>query len=282
MLLAPPQPSSHGNTIRNAWQLWGNFTSHWLIFPDNGSVWRIFDDLALHKLFNSQSSFTWFEDTITSVRTLSLYFFTICHLVIFWTTIQMSLFSWSHVLVSDLVRIWNVLWTHHFWKWWIWLFSKINIISNDEYHIKRSINQFVHIIYYIIYIYIYIYIYPNRLSHSCLWLFLFVADPVCGCLGICLFRFVVVSVCCRFGLWHSTVLVCGLSGLWLIRFWPFRFVAVMTRNQLVDIVCYGISQFHIFQFRYGCIVSWATNVWAMAFCAMGLLLLNLHWNFINN
>ena len=49
------------------------------------------------------------------------------------------------------------------------------------------------------------------------------------------FRFVAVSVCGRYGLWpfrFVAVSVCGRLGLWPFRFWPFRFVAVMTRNHI--------------------------------------------------
>ena len=79
------------------------------------------------------------------------------------------------------------------------------------------------------------------IRYSCvylyLWPFRFVVVSVCG-LSVCgrsglwPFRFVAVPVCGRFGLWpfrFVAVTVCGRSGLWPFRFWPFRFLAVMTR-----------------------------------------------------
>ena len=53
------------------------------------------------------------------------------------------------------------------------------------------------------------------------------AVSVCGRSGLWPLRFVAVSVCGRSG--FVAVPVCGRSGLWPFRFWPFRFVAVMTR-----------------------------------------------------
>ena len=70
-----------------------------------------------------------------------------------------------------------------------------------------------------------------------LWPFQTVAVPVCGRSGLWPFRSVAVSVCGRFGLWPFrpvAVLVCGRFGLWPFRFWPFRFVAVMTRIRHMD------------------------------------------------
>ena len=58
------------------------------------------------------------------------------------------------------------------------------------------------------------------------------AVSVCGRSGLWPFRSVAVPVCGRFGLWpfrSVDVSVCGRLGLWPFRFWPFRFVAVMTR-----------------------------------------------------
>ena len=62
-----------------------------------------------------------------------------------------------------------------------------------------------------------------------LWPFRFVAVPVCGRSGLWPFRSVAVSDCGRFGLWPFRSVAVGRSGLWPFRFWPFRFVAVMTR-----------------------------------------------------
>ena len=65
-----------------------------------------------------------------------------------------------------------------------------------------------------------------------LWPFRFVAVPVCGRFGLWLLRSVAVLVCGHSGLWpfrSVAVPVCGRFGLWPFRFWPFRFVAVMTR-----------------------------------------------------
>ena len=48
------------------------------------------------------------------------------------------------------------------------------------------------------------------------------------------FQFVSIPVCGRFGLWpfrSMTVSVCGRLNSWPFRFWPARFVAVMTRNR---------------------------------------------------
>ena len=74
------------------------------------------------------------------------------------------------------------------------------------------------------------------IRYSCvyfyLWPFRFVAVPVCGRSGLWPFQFVAVPVCGLFGLWpfrSVAVSVCGRFGLWPFRFWPFRFVAVMTR-----------------------------------------------------
>ena len=67
------------------------------------------------------------------------------------------------------------------------------------------------------------------------WAHKFVAHWIrCSCVYFNLwpFRFVAILVCGRFGLWpfrFVAVSVCGRSGLWPFRFWPFRFVAVMTR-----------------------------------------------------
>ena len=69
-------------------------------------------------------------------------------------------------------------------------------------------------------------------GRSSLWPFLFVAVRVWGRFGLWPFRSVAVSVCGHFGLWpfrSVAVPVCGRFGLWPFRFWPFRFVAVMTR-----------------------------------------------------
>ena len=80
-------------------------------------------------------------------------------------------------------------------------------------------------------------------GRSGLWPFRFVAVSVCGrsglwpfvvCgrFGLWPFRSVAVSVCGLFGLWPFRSVafpVCGRFGLWPFRFWPFRFVAVMTR-----------------------------------------------------
>ena len=63
----------------------------------------------------------------------------------------------------------------------------------------------------------------------------FVAISVCGRFGLWTFRSVAASVCGLSGLWpfqFVAVSVCGRFGLWPFRFWPFRFVAVMTRNPL--------------------------------------------------
>ena len=60
----------------------------------------------------------------------------------------------------------------------------------------------------------------------------FVAVSVCGHSGLWPFRFVAVAVCGRSVLWpfrFVAVSVCGRFGLWPFRFWPFRFLAVMTR-----------------------------------------------------
>ena len=65
-----------------------------------------------------------------------------------------------------------------------------------------------------------------------LWPFRSVAVSVCGRSGQWPFRSVAVPVCGRFGLWpfgFVAVPVCGRFGLWPFRFWPLRFVAVMTR-----------------------------------------------------
>ena len=73
------------------------------------------------------------------------------------------------------------------------------------------------------------------------------AVPVCGRFGLWPFRSVAVSVCGRFGLWpfrSVAVPVCGRFGLWPFRFWPFRFVAVMTRIPLMfdHLVHYYLKQ----------------------------------------
>ena len=65
-----------------------------------------------------------------------------------------------------------------------------------------------------------------------MWPFQFVVVWVCGRLGLWPFRSVAVPVCGRFGLWpfrSVAVPVCDRFGLWPFRFWPFRFVAVMSR-----------------------------------------------------
>ena len=75
---------------------------------------------------------------------------------------------------------------------------------------------------------------------SPLCLFLFVAVPVCGRFGLWPLRFVAVPVCGRSGLWpfrFVAVQVRGRFGLWPFRFWPFRFVAVMTRIPWFYVVC---------------------------------------------
>ena len=80
-----------------------------------------------------------------------------------------------------------------------------------------------------------------------LWPFRFVAVPVCVRFGLWLFQSVAVSVCGRFGLWpfrFVAVPVCGLFGLWPLRFWPFRFVAVMTRILLNYRYCDVSSAFN--------------------------------------
>ena len=69
-------------------------------------------------------------------------------------------------------------------------------------------------------------------GRSGLWPFRFVAVPVWGRFGLWPFQFVAIPVCGRSGLWpfrFVAVPVCGRFGLWPFRFWPFRFVAVMTR-----------------------------------------------------
>ena len=66
------------------------------------------------------------------------------------------------------------------------------------------------------------------------------AIPVCGRFGLWPFRFVAVPVCGLFGLWpfrSVAVPVCGRFGLWPFRFWPFRFVVVMTRIRYIDHIC---------------------------------------------
>ena len=77
-----------------------------------------------------------------------------------------------------------------------------------------------------------------------LWPFRFVAVPVCGRFGLWPFRSVAISVCGRFGLWpfrSVAVPVCGRFGLWPFRFWPFRFVAVMTRIPMNMVLLNWIS-----------------------------------------
>ena len=69
----------------------------------------------------------------------------------------------------------------------------------------------------------------------------FAAVSVCGRFGVWPFRSVAVPVWGRSGLWpfrSVAVSVCGRFGLWPFRFWPFRFVAVMTRNHRGDISIY--------------------------------------------
>ena len=87
------------------------------------------------------------------------------------------------------------------------------------------------------------------------------AVSVCGRSGMWPFRFVTISICGPSGLWPfrsvaprpSPFTVCGLLGLWPFRFWPFRFVAVMTRireaiwhhgiwSTLVRIMCFATWQ----------------------------------------
>ena len=75
-------------------------------------------------------------------------------------------------------------------------------------------------------------------GHFGLWPFRFVTVPVCSRFGLWPFRFVAVSVCVYSGLWPFrlvAVSICGCFGLWPFRFWPFRFVAVMTRNRAQDV-----------------------------------------------
>ena len=70
-----------------------------------------------------------------------------------------------------------------------------------------------------------------------LWPFQFVAVQVCGRFCLWPFRSVAVSVCGRFGLWPFRSVafpVCGRFSLWPFRFWPFRFVTVMTRILIYD------------------------------------------------
>ena len=72
---------------------------------------------------------------------------------------------------------------------------------------------------------------------------------VCGRSGLWPFRFVAIPVCGRFGLWpfrFVAVTVCGRSGLWPLRFWPFRFVAVMTRIQM----CHKAVKYYHFLHTY--------------------------------
>ena len=85
---------------------------------------------------------------------------------------------------------------------------------------------------------VYFYLWPFQIvavpvcGRSGLWPFRFVVVSVCGRSSLWAFRSVAVPVCARSGLWafrSVAVPVCGRFGLWPFRFWPFRFVAVMTR-----------------------------------------------------
>ena len=81
--------------------------------------------------------------------------------------------------------------------------------------------------------------------------FRIVAASVCGLFGVWPF-----SVCGRFGLWPfqcMAVSVCGRFGLCPFRFWPFRFVAVMTRNQThIARIVLGLYSF---------VLSWTSMLW---------------------
>ena len=79
--------------------------------------------------------------------------------------------------------------------------------------------------------------------------FRLVAVPVCGLSGLWPFWFVVVSVCGRYCLWpllFVAVSICGLFGLWPFRFWPFRFVAVMTRTLCYNCILLFQYKVHIY------------------------------------
>ena len=70
-----------------------------------------------------------------------------------------------------------------------------------------------------------------------LWPFQSVAVSVCGHSGLWPFRFVAIPFCGYSGLWpfrFVAIPVCGHFLLWPFRFWPFWFVALMTRNHLTN------------------------------------------------
>ena len=97
-------------------------------------------------------------------------------------------------------------------QWHTYKLKNKNAITKNKYKIGQKIN--------------------TTSSFYTIYIRLF-AHTVCGRFGLWPFRFVTVPVCGRSGLWpfrFVAVSVCGLLGLWPFRFWPFRFVAVMTRN----------------------------------------------------
>ena len=137
------------------------------------------------------------------------------------------------------------------------------------------------------------------IRYSCvyfyLWPFRLVAVSVCGRSGLWPFRSVAVSVCGRFGLWpfrSVAVPVCGRFGLWPFRFWPFRFVAVMTRI-LGDVyslyalavpryVRWAINQLgfrHSFQVKYGNKnASWESIIAAKTLLKLFFLKMLTEWS----
>ena len=98
-----------------------------------------------------------------------------------------------------------------------------------------------------------------------LWPFRFVALPVCGRFGLWPFRSVAVPVCGRSGLWpfwSVAVSVCGRFGLWPFRFWPFRFVAVMTIIRIEEVpYCFPRSSIK-FQGHTGWKIDDLDKIWA--------------------
>ena len=100
-----------------------------------------------------------------------------------------------------------------------------------------------------------------------LWPFRFVAISVCGCFGLCRlglwpFRFVAVSVFGRWGLWPF--------GLWPLRFWPFRFVAVMTRNLPTKVLCIDkITQYDNYLGQLGQLKDRHNNLGPGLYCLVG-------------
>ena len=98
------------------------------------------------------------------------------------------------------------------------------------------------------------------------------AIPVCGRFGLWPFRFVTVPVCGHFGLWSFrsvAVPVCGRFGLWPFRFWPFRFVVVMTRIRYIDHICVKKMEFIASYLEITCVYCILLDYLDLQSCQVG-------------